>query len=86
MYTVYVLRSSKNQKRYVGFTSKNLSQRLDWHRWGLTSWTRQNGPFDLVYSEKFEDKDKAQHRERFFKTGNGRKTLDSLLRARSSAG
>ena len=79
MFTVYVLRSLKNGKRYVGFTSKELFQRLKWHDWGLTAWTRQNGPFEAIHSETFRQKDKAQRRERFFKTGNGRKTLDIIL-------
>ena len=34
MFTVYVLKSLKNQKRYVGFTAQPLSKRLNWHRWG----------------------------------------------------
>ncbi len=79
MYIVYVLKSLKNNKRYIGFTSKKITQRLDWHRWGLTSWTRQNGPFELVYTEHVQGKQSALRREKFFKTGNGRKTLELIL-------
>lgn len=53
MFTVYVLKSLKNGERYVGFASKPLPTRLDWHRWGLTAWTWQNGPFELIYKEEF---------------------------------
>ncbi len=53
MYTVYVLRSEKNGKRYVGFTSVDIEKRLNWHKWGLTPWTRQNGPFELIYTETY---------------------------------
>ena len=77
-YTVYVLKSQKNGKQYVGSTSKELTKRLDWHRWGLTSWTRQNGPFELVYSEERNTRQEALRREKYFKTGQGRKTLDLL--------
>jgi predicted GIY-YIG superfamily endonuclease len=52
---------------------------MSWHKWGTTAWTRQNGPFDLVYSEQLEDKQHALRREKYFKTGQGRKTLDSML-------
>ena len=80
MFIVYVLKSIKNGKKYVGFPSKELTQRLDWHRWGLTSWTKQNGPFDLLHSEEFQDKHSALRRESYLKTGQGRRTLDFLLK------
>ena len=79
MYTIYVLKSLKNSKRYIGFTSQEITKRLNWHRWGLTAWTRQNGPFELIYFEKYNDKAHALRRERYFKTGNGRKTLELFL-------
>jgi putative endonuclease len=83
MFTVYVLRSLKNEKRYVGFTSKELSVRLDWHRSGLTAWTKQNNPFELIHSEEYQTKHEAMRREKYFKTGQGRRTLD-LLTLKSS--
>jgi putative endonuclease len=79
MCTVDVLKSFKNGKRYVGFTSKSISTRLNWHRWGLTAWTKQNGPFQLIYSEQCTEKEKALKREKYFKTGQGRRTLDILI-------
>ena len=83
MYTVYVLKSLKNGKKYVGMTSKNLSQRLDWHRWGLTSWTRQNGPFKLIYSEQLDTKGKALAREKYLKSGQGRRTVEHMIKSSS---
>ena len=77
-YTVYVLKSLKNGKRYVGCTSKNLKERLDWHRWKMTSWTKQNSPFELIYSEERETKAEALRREKYLKTGQGRRTLEHL--------
>lgn len=84
--TVYVLRSLRNNKRYIGYTSKTVLERLKEHNSGSSQWTRQNGPFELVYSEKFSNKVDAIKRENFLKSGQGRKYLDSLLRATSSAG
>ena len=85
MFTVYVLQSLKNKKRYIGFTSKSIEQRMIWHEQGLTVWTRQKGPFVLRYSESYNTKDEAQGRERYFKTGQGRRTLQLLLTGSVSA-
>ena len=79
MYTVYILQSQKNQRYYVGCTSKPLNVRLEWHKLGLTQWTRQNNPFLLVYYEFYDRKSTAYRREKFFKTGNGRKALKKLI-------
>ena len=80
MFIVYVLESQKNGKRYVGMTSKSISERLDWHRWGLTSWTKQNGPFNLLHTEELQTKSDALRREQYLKTGQGRRTLDHILK------
>ncbi len=82
MFIVYVLKSQKNGKRYIGMTSKSINKRLDWHRWGLTSWTRQNRPFDLLYTEELQTKSDALKREQYLKTGQGRRTIDCLLKKR----
>lgn len=79
MYTVYVLRSVTNKKRYVGYTSKSASERLNEHLSGSNPWTRRNGPFKIIYTETFESKSEAICREHFFKSGHGRKWLDENI-------
>jgi putative endonuclease len=79
MYTVYVLKSLKNEKRYVGYTSKVAEERLKEHLQGSNKWTKQNGPFELVYQEEWEDKTQAIRRENFLKSGRGRAWLDQQL-------
>ena len=79
MFNVYVLRSLKNDKRYVGFTSKTSELRLNEHNEGKNSYTRNNGPYKLIYSESFPEEQAARQREKFFKTGNGRKFLDRII-------
>jgi len=79
MFNVYVLRSLKNNKRYIGFTSKILELRLSEHNEGKNSYTRNNRPYKLIYSESFSEKQVASQRERFFKTGNGRIFLDKII-------
>lgn len=80
MYHVYVLRSQKSLKRYVGITSQSPDEKLKEHNSGATAWTRANRPFQLIYFEDFDNKTIALKRERFFKTGNGRKVLDKLIK------
>ncbi len=72
-FTVYVLRSEKNNKRYIGYTGKDVGDRLHEHLTGTNQWTRQNGPFKLIYTEEYSDKNSAIKRERFLKSGQGRK-------------
>jgi putative endonuclease len=79
MYYVYVLRSLKNKKRYVGFTQKAPEQRLKEHNSGSNDWTRRNKPFDLLYAEHILSRKKAILREKYFKSGAGRRYLDKLF-------
>ncbi len=79
VFYVYVLRSQKNSKRYVGYTSKVPSEKLAEHNGGATRWTRQNRPFALVYHETFSDAKAARQREIFLKSGQGRHWLDETL-------
>ncbi len=75
---VYVLESIRNGKRYTGSTSKLPATRLKEHNSGSNRWTRQNGPFRLVYSEECQSGSEAIRRERFLKGGAGRKIRDEL--------
>jgi len=76
---VYVLRSLKNNKRYVGFTEKSPEKKLAEHNSGATRWTRHNGPFVLPRAEQFSESTEARKRERFLKSGKGRQWLDQIM-------
>ena len=77
MFFVYVLKSLKDNKRYIGMSS-NLNRRLLEHNRGLVKSTRNRKPLELIYFEEFEDKSNALKREKFFKTGCGREFLKSI--------
>jgi len=79
MYTVYVLRSLSNRKRYIGYTAKTAEERLHDHLTGSNPWTRRNGPFKIIHTETYEDKTLAIKRELFLKSGQGRKWLDDNI-------
>ena len=79
MYYVYVLRSLKNGKRYVGFTGQDVETRLRQHHDKTDAWTSRNGPFELVHTESFAERTAAKRREQFLKSGHGREFLNGLI-------
>ncbi|OGX08177.1 MAG: hypothetical protein A2Z88_03275 [Omnitrophica WOR_2 bacterium GWA2_47_8] len=79
MFYVYVLKSLKNGKRYIGYTSKLPLNRLKEHNSGSNKYTKGNLPYALIYEESFDTEADAERREKFFKTGNGRSVLNRIL-------
>jgi len=66
MFYVYVLKSLKDNKRYIGFT-ENLQRRLFEHNNGLVKSTKNRRPLELIYHEEFVSKKDALLREKFLK-------------------
>lgn len=82
---VYVL-SGKTGKRYVGITN-NLDRRLNVHRRKESKGSQVIGEFELVLTEEFSDYKDAREREKFLKSGVGRKYLDKYeIMTRSARG
>ena len=79
MYCVYVLKSLRNNKRYIGYTSKTPQKRMEEHNSGTNQFTKGNRPYELIHYEFHESEDFAKKRERFLKSGNGRRVLDRIL-------
>jgi len=79
MFTVYILKSLKNSKRYIGYTSKEALNRLHDHNTGSNKWTRENGSFITIHTEAYDNKKDAIRREKFLKSGQGRKWLDENI-------
>ena len=77
LYIVYVLRSEKDGKRYIGYTS-DLARRLNEHNSGKTISTKNRRPFILIYQEEYSTKAEAMEREKFFKSGKGREELKKI--------
>lgn len=80
MYSVYFLQSTHNKKYYVGLTAKDPRERLTEHNQGSNKWTCQNGPFKLIYYESYLCQKDAELREKFYKSGFGRKIRDSIIK------
>ncbi len=77
-YSVYVLKSKKNGKRYIGYTGKSITERLIEHNAGSNQYTKNNIPYELLYFENNYCKECAKSREKFLKSGQGRKLLDRI--------
>jgi putative endonuclease len=78
MYYVYILKSLKNNKLYKGLT-QDLKRRMGEHNSGNSSFTRNNGPWKLVYYEAFESEKDARIEEEFLKTGKGKDRIKRLF-------
>lgn len=78
MYYVYVIESQKNQNLYKGFT-KNLKNRVDEHNRGMVESTKNNCPWRLIYCEFFLNKEDSIKREKYLKSGWGRKYIKKVL-------
>lgn len=85
MYFVYVLKSDKDEKLYVGL-SKNLQARVRAHNYGKVRATRSRRPLRLVYFEEAADLSAARRKEKYFKSGFGRKYIIRKILALSSNG
>lgn len=66
MYFLYILRSSKDKKLYIGVAADPYS-RLKEHNDGHSKSTKSRGPFAMIYQEKFSTKSEAMKREWYFK-------------------
>ncbi|MDD3102108.1 MAG: GIY-YIG nuclease family protein [Patescibacteria group bacterium] len=78
-YYVYILRSLKDSKFYIGFT-KDLRRRLEEHNNKMSTSTKSRAPFTLVYYEAYLHSGDAKERERFFKSGWGRNYIKKSLK------
>jgi putative endonuclease len=76
MVILYVLKG-KTGKRYVGITN-NLSRRLQEHRSKTSKGGQLLGDFFVLHTEEFPDYKTARNREKFLKSGQGRKWLDEF--------
>lgn len=79
MFYTYVLRSEKDSKLYLGYTS-NLKKRLKEHQGGEVSSTKSRLPVNLIFYEAFLNQKDALRREKYFKTNPGKKSLKLILR------
>lgn len=79
MYYVYVIESQKSKNWYTGFTN-DLRKRLNQHNKGESTWTKDRGPWKLIYYEASLSREDATSREKYLKSGPGKRYLKNRLR------
>jgi putative endonuclease len=79
MYYVYVLQSEADAGLYIWF-STDLKLRLKQHQDGASRATSRRGPWTLIYYEAYIMRPDALGREKFLKSGAGRKHLAKQCR------
>ena len=79
IYYVYLLQSKKNGKWYIGYTN-DLRKRFNQHNFGKSTYTKNRGPFKLIYYEFCINKQDAMSREKYLKSGMGRRYLKNRLK------
>jgi putative endonuclease len=78
MFYVYVIRSKSSGKLYTGQTA-DLDSRLKAHNLGFSPFTKNKGPWEVIYSEEYLSRSEAMNREKFLKSGKGREFLKSII-------
>jgi len=79
MHYVYVLRSISDGGFYIGY-SANLRRRVAQHIEGAALATSYRGPWKLIYYEAYLEQTDALGREKYLKSGGGRRFLRAQLK------
>ena len=79
MYYVYVLISGKDGKLYTGSTD-DLRRRMSEHNAGHSQSTMNRRPMELIYYEACLKESDARRREKYLKSGNGKRFIRNRLR------
>lgn len=75
----YVLRSKRDGQFYTGCTN-DLRKRFSQHNTGTMVATQKRRPFDLLYYEASPDQSDAYAREKYLKSGMGKRYIRNRLK------
>lgn len=75
---VYIIKSNKNNRFYIG-SAENVALRLEQHNKGENKSTKAYRPWSLAKVEEYSNKSLALKRERFLKSGVGRRVVRNLV-------
>lgn len=78
MFKVYILKSLKTGRYYVGHTF-DLANRLRYHNSGRVKSTKSGAPWEIKYTEEYETKAMANQREFEIKKYKGGIKFKKLL-------
>jgi putative endonuclease len=75
----YLIQSKKNGQWYIGSTV-DLRKRFKEHNSNKVFSTKERGPFELIYYEAYINEQDARIREKYLKSGFGRRYLKNRLK------
>ena len=73
-----MIQSAKDGKLYTGYTN-DLRKRFTEHNAGKVISTKNRGPFELIYYEACLHEQDAAAREKYLKTGMGKRYLKNRM-------
>ena len=79
MLYVYLLFSDKDGKFYTGLTN-DLKRRLQEHNSGSVKSTRNRRPLQIIYYKACINEKDAEQREKYLKSGMGKRYLKNRLK------
>src|SRR5437868_15493421 len=79
LFYVYSLHSLTDHGFYIGY-STDLRKRLNEHKQGASVATKSRGPWKLIYYEAYIERPDAEGRERYLKSGAGRRFIRRQLK------
>lgn len=78
MFIVYILKNSVSRRHYIGSTN-DLHRRLSEHNRGHTRSTRQDGIWEVIYTEEYSIALEARRREKQIKSYKGGNAFKKLI-------
>ena len=78
MFYTYILKSKKNGNMYTGFTI-DLRKHFKEHNGNKSAYTKGRGPFKLIYYEACLNEYDARSREKYLKSGKGKRYIKYRL-------
>lgn len=75
---VYVLESQSDEFMYTGMTA-DLKRRIKEHDNGEEKSTKAYAPLELIFYEAYKSKTDAKRREKYLKSTQGKKALQTML-------
>jgi putative endonuclease len=79
MWYVYVLYSKQTRRNYTGST-RDLRKRILVHKSGRNTSTKFGSPWALIYYEAGSDREDARARERYLRSGMGKRYIKNRLK------
>ena len=77
MYFIYILKSKKDGKKYIGQTN-NPEKRLHLHNSKQVHSTKGRVPLEIIYTESYNTRAEAVSREKYLKSHKGYNFLKKI--------